>query len=151
MFPEPTPIQNARPEVRKPVKIKIPETWIVTRTREKISIEAKSWKEIEVQEGSGLETGVKSECYIYPEGTARPQQLSEGGLENGHDLSNLAKVSADVKLGGVPKPGTNYVVELVLTFFDTDIPAQHMWGPEGGKLYKANWNNTYKWVVPAQS
>ena len=148
MFPEPTPIQNGHPEKLKTVKIKIPDKWIVTRTAQNISIKVKSWKEIEVREGSGLETGVKSECYIYPEGTERPDQWAGGGYEGGDDLSDLAKVGANVKLGGIPKPGTIYVAELVLTLFETDIPAQHMWGPEAGKQYKVDWSESFKWVVP---
>jgi hypothetical protein len=40
-----------------------------------------------------------------------------------------------------------YVVEMDLTVFETDIPPQHMWHPQGSKNYKVLWQRTLRQTV----
>ena len=94
--------------------------------------------------GTNMVTGVESEFYVYPEGEPRP---ANGGSGLGGTDFNLGTIFWHTKLDGIPLPGRKYVVESELAVFETDIPGQHMWSPQGSKNYKVLWQRTLKQTV----
>ena len=47
----------------------------------------------------------------------------------------------------IPSREERYSVEYKITMFETDVPSQHMWLPQGGKHYKVLWSHTFKELV----
>ena len=88
--------------------------------------------------------GVQHELFVYSEGDARPPGGSGYGL-SGLDF-NLGTSILNMKHEGIPMPGKNYVVEMDLALFETDIPPQHMWSPYS-KNYKILWKRTLRLTV----
>ncbi|HWB59573.1 MAG TPA: hypothetical protein VG733_08775 [Chthoniobacteraceae bacterium] len=153
-YPEPTPIRNADPSVTTPVAIKVATRLKVTGKGKSLVVEADTHDALEtikIAVGRNMVTGLDTEYFVYPEGQARPRQSAGSTLEGVTDFDKLGNelgVSLAQTADGKPTvKGTKYVVEIVMTIFQTDEPPQHMWGPEGGKLYKVLWTRTLKQVV----
>jgi hypothetical protein len=98
--------------------------------------------------------GMETDLRVYAVGDPRPAHAGRIGLSSRVNLCN-----ADEKDGyensseilnrsqeGIPELGKRYVVEIVVTVFETDIPAQHMWTPAASKKYKVLWSGTLKTV-----
>jgi hypothetical protein len=123
----------------------VPTKLTIERTSDVISItvDRDSFEPAEITVGSRMLTGVQRELYIYRVGEPRPAR-SRLGL-GGPDF-NIGTDFVNAKLNGIPVPGESYVVEIDLAIFETDIPAQHFWSPEGGK-YMVLWTRTLSQVV----
>jgi hypothetical protein len=98
--------------------------------------------------GKKMTIGMKDDFRIYVEGHARPPGgiLSLSGMKeqdppivlSDPNFLNSRETLTSVH-DGIPAAGKRYVVEHDIILFETDLPAQHFWGPEGGKLYKVLW------------
>jgi hypothetical protein len=150
-FPILPPITNANPSIRLPFLIHVPtelkiERTTVERTTDMLSVEINrsSLEATNLMVGTNMVTGVESILYIYPEGEPRP---ANGGYGLGGTDFNLGTIFRHTKQEGIPLPGKKYVVELDLIVFETDIPSQHMWRPQGSKIYKVLWRRTLKQTV----
>jgi hypothetical protein len=87
--------------------------------------------------GTNMVTGVQSRLFVYPVGEPRPANYSDG-LEGGGFVFGTGTIFLHTKPDGIPQKGKNYVVELELSAFETDIPPQHDWSPHS-KNYKVLW------------
>ena len=94
--------------------------------------------------GSNMVTGVENTFYVYPEGEPRPPN---GGYGLGGTDFNLGTSFLYTKENGIPSPGKKYIVEMGLKVFETDIPPQHEWQPQGSKNYKVLWQRTLRQTV----
>lgn len=144
-FPRLPPIAEADPSIRQPLLLHVPTKLTIERTTDMLSLEIdRSSLEItNLTVGTNMVTGVQNEFYIYPEGEPRP---ANGGQGLGGIDFNLGKQFWHTKPEGIPLPGKKYVVEVDLIVFETDIPPQHMWSPQG-KNYKVLWQRTLKQTV----
>ncbi len=151
-FPAPTPIGEADPTVRVEQSFRVPTRMVTTRTAHRIGIglDAKSLEEVKLKVGAKMVTGAAAKEWVYPLGEERPKpqggSLGYGLLLGGVDGLCSGTTYRDAVMGGIPVPGIKYVVEIEISIFETDIPAQHMWMPEGPK-YKVLWTRTLKQVV----
>jgi hypothetical protein len=152
-FPEPTPSRDANPNVRQDSTAGVPEKLLLTRTADTLSIttDPASIKVETIKVGSKMFTGVESRLYVYPVGEKRPAEPRSFGYTGGstgfaRDF-NPGTSSLNLKQSGIPQPGIKYVVEMEIDFFETDIPAQHMWSPRGGEKYKVLLTKTLKQIV----
>jgi HEAT repeat protein len=145
-FPILPPITNANPSIRLPLLLHVPTKLKIERTTDMLSVEIdhSSLEATNLMVGTNMMTGVQSESYVFPEGQPRP---ANGGYALGGVDFNLGKSSWHTKQEGIPLPGKKYVVELDLTVFETDVPPQHMWQPQGSKNYKVLWQRTLKQTV----
>jgi hypothetical protein len=151
------PIANANPSIRCPISIHVPTKLKIERTTRTLALEidTNSFEATNITVGTNMIIGVWSTCSVHladdPFWAAlgRPMgQLSDRmgwGLCAGTDF-NLGKISWNKKGDGVPLSGKKYVVEAVLTVFETDIPPQLTWSPWRGK-YKVLWRQTLKQTV----
>lgn len=140
-FPILPPITNANPLIRLPFIIHVPARLKIERTTDMLSVEIdrSSFEATNLMVGLNMVTGVESKFYVYPEGELRP---ANGGYGLGGTDFNLGTSFWHTKQQGIPLPGKKYVVELDLIVFETDIPPQHMWSPQGSKNYKILWQRT---------
>jgi hypothetical protein len=60
---------------------------------------------------------------------------------------NLGTSLLHTRPDGIPLPGKKYIVEVDLAVFETDVPPQHAWQPQGSKNYKVLWQRTLKQTV----
>jgi len=140
------PITNANPSIRVPLLIHVPTKLKVKRVSDTLSVEIdkSSLEASNLMVGTNMVTGVQSKEYVFPEGEPRP---ANGRYGLGGTDFNLGKSFWHTKQEGIPLPGKNYVVEVDLTVFETDVPPQHTWQPQGSKNYKVLWQRTLKQTV----
>jgi len=144
-FPIPPPITNANPSIRVPLLVHVPTKLKVERTTDMLSVEVDrtSIEATNLMVGTNMVTGVHSKLYVYPEGESRPAN----GRYGWGTSFNLGTSLLHTRPDGIPLPGKKYVVEVDLTVFETDLPPQHMWQPQGSKNYKALRQRTLKQTV----
>jgi hypothetical protein len=141
-FPVLPPIADADPSVRHEVTVGVPTGLKVERTADTLSItvDRDSLETTRIMVGTNMVIGVRSELFVYSEGETRPTQGRSYG--RGGDF-NLGTSILHTKEGDIPMPGTNYVIEMDLAIFETDIPPQHRWSPQS-KNYRILWERTLK-------
>jgi hypothetical protein len=152
-FPAPTPSRDANPNVRQDATAGVPEKLLLTRTADTLSIttDPAAIKLETIKVGSKMFTGVENRLYVYPVGEKRPAEprsfgYTGGGTGFAKDFT-LGTSILNLKQNGIPQPGTKYIVEMEIDFFETEIPAQHMWSPRGGEKYKVLFTKTLKQIV----
>ena len=145
-FPLRPPIANADASIRYPVSVRVPTRLKILRTADTLAVETdtNSFESVIITVGTNMVTGVQSELFVYMEGEAKPAN-GGWGLASGL-FFNLGVSYWHSHPDGIPLPGKKYIVETELTAFETDVPAQHMWDPQGGK-YRALWRGTLKQTV----
>lgn len=138
-FPSYPPIRDANPQVREKRKFQVPARLIVMRSEDRIavSVDMKSLNEIELEVGYKMVVGFKRQLFVVSQGK---RELWGGGLGGS---ANIGTSYLNRKLDGIPQQGQDYVIEVRFIIFETDIPTQHMWSPEGGK-YRELWLKTIK-------
>ncbi len=147
-FPLLPPIADANPSIPLPLRVQVPARLKVERRIDMLSVEIdnqSSFEATNLMVGTNMVTGVRSELYIYPAGELRPSKWLNSGL-GGTDF-NLGTSFFHTSQDGFPLPGKKYVVELDLIVFETDIPPQHEWRPQGSKNFKVLWQRTLKQTV----
>ncbi len=94
--------------------------------------------------GQKMVTGMMREDTFYQNAIAHPAgtSLQGGGLEF-DSTTNAFTLKPEL----VPEPGQEFIFEHRVTFFETDIPTQHMWSPQSGKHYRVLWTQTFKHMV----
>jgi hypothetical protein len=154
IFPNLPPIADADPSVRHKVVVCLADKLRVTRTDRILSIEADmaSVQEVPVTAGKNMVMGIKTELPVYAVGSPRPDRAGSIGLSsrlNFCDIEQKARsgIATDIvnrNQGGIPENGKKYIVEKKMTIFETDIPSQHLWQPQGSKKYRELWSGTLK-------
>jgi hypothetical protein len=140
------PITNANPAIRLPLLVHVPTKLKIERASDTLSVEIdrSSLEATNLMVGTNMVTGVESKVYVYPDGEPRS---ANGGYGLGGIDFNLGTRFWHTKPDGIPLPGKKYVIEVELTVFETDIPGQHDWSPQGSNNYKILWRRTLKQVV----
>ena len=140
------PITNANPSIRHPIFIRVPTKLKIETASDTLSetIDTNSFESTNLMVGTNMVTGVEGKIYVYPKGESRPANGGDS-LSSGLDF-NLGVRYWHTKQDGIPLPGKKYVVEIDLAIFETDIPPQHDWEPNG-KNYKVLWRRTLKQTV----
>jgi hypothetical protein len=103
-----------------------------------VELERNSFKPVKLMIDEGMVTGFKSELRIYPKGKSRPASEDSMELTDG----NLAFDVDVLHARDFPVPDKQYIVEVALTFFETDVHSGHMWQPWDSKKYKVLWRRT---------
>jgi len=146
-FPILPSITNANPAVRNPISVHVPTQIRIERTSDMLSvtIDTNRLESTNLMVGTNMVIGFRGWEFVYPVGEPRPANDRErlaGGLAFGSATSFY-----HAKPDGIPQAGRNYVVEMELEVFETDIPPQHHWRPQGSKNYKVLWQRTLKQTV----
>jgi hypothetical protein len=103
-----------------------------------VKVDQDSLESIKVTTDEGMVNGIKSELRVYPAGESRPPVPDRWGLKSGTDF-DLGADRLNAKDPGFPVPRRKYVIEVVVTLFETDIQPHHMWRPLESKKYKVLW------------
>jgi len=102
----------------------------------KVKVDRDSLGPVKLTIGQGMVVGYKSGLRVYPAGKSRPPRAQRSGVTEGTDFD-----SGDDFLNAgernFPVPNKKYIVEMALTFFETDVQPRHMWQPWASKKYKA--------------
>lgn len=138
-------IADANPAIRHAVQVQVP-------VRLHASYYSGQYIEIETDElgltnltvGTNMATGTEYRTEVFQGG----RLLNLGGclLQNGfanggyHEYWSLNSANS-------LKPDENVAVEIKMTMFETDEPAQHMWSPPSGKKYQVLYEQTFKLAV----
>jgi hypothetical protein len=98
--------------------------------------------------------GVKSELRVYAKGNPRPDRPDSieytGIRESGGSVLNAGLLNGKAFLNrapdGIPAQAKNYIVEMDVSLFETDIPPRHMWMPENRGKYRVLWKRKLKTI-----
>ena len=140
-------IAAADPAIRHPVPLTAPARLLIHRLAGSLTVAAdtNSFTTTNLTVGTNMAIGTQSEWFIYPVGTPRPDH---GDMElTGRFDFSISPPQWSAVSDHPPLPGKKYVVELALTAFETDIPAQHMWRPNAGSHYRVLWQRTLKQTI----
>ncbi len=140
LFPAIPPIAEANPAIRHVVVARVPALMRVERHGDSFAIAFPTLQTTNVSVGYKMVTGILREESVCWGGKAYPLGIS---TEDGFNCSagtNTLAVSRDK----LPEPGQEFAFEHRVTLFETDLPAQHMWSPQGGKFYKILWTCTFR-------
>ena len=149
-FPQATPIKEADPSIRHNETIQLPtklyfgpldaetektlkEDGQIAGDYVKLALVENSAKPAEITVGSKMIVGVRTKEYIYLDGEPRPTEPYSMGYSG---VENLTHGAGFLHRDAVPIPGKTYkyVLEEIIEVFETNMPAQHMWSPEGNKF-----------------
>lgn len=140
-FPILPPIATADPSIRTEREFRLPSGLEVKRTAEQMSLTLDGVIPVKVKVGKDMVTGLKQEMRVYREGKIVLSGYSS--LQSGPATDPGLDLVLNRRIDKIPQAGEKYEVEIVLTLFETDIPAQHLWTPENGK-YKVLWTKSLK-------
>jgi hypothetical protein len=141
-FPVLPPIPNADPSARRPQEFRLPTRLQVRRTDDQmaVGVDADSLKPVKLDVGANMVTGLKHELFVY-----RGDKLvlsGYAGLQGGGTAyPSIGTGLLHRRTDKVPQPGARYTVKVRLSLFETDVPPQHLWAPEGGQ-YRVLWSRT---------
>jgi len=141
-FPKAIPaIADADPSTRHPDSIRMPAKYDAVRKGDRIIYTPVEFEEIKLTVGKNMATGHSEETKI-----RRGSKSRDLGLSMSSGLN--WQPSAGMLLNDQGKwPQGAFTVEYTITFFETDMPAQHMWSPQEGKNYKVLWTRTYRMPI----
>ncbi len=144
------PMADANPALRHPIALAVPKRLLIHRTADifAVVVDTNSFISTNLTVGTNMAFGTQYEWYIYPAGTTRPAH-GEMGLTGSFSfpISPMQWSAASDYLSPAGKKYKTYRVELALTAFETDIPAQHMWSPAAGSRYQVLWQWTLKQTI----
>jgi hypothetical protein len=150
LFPAYSPTPDADPSVRHAVLVPMPIRLSVERTSDRLSVgfDQASARKVKIAVGKRMSIGVKYEMRVYARGDVRPRSPGGVGYASIREPITTSEIAFlnggrtflnSVDHGGIPARGKQYVVEDDMSIFETDIPPQHMWSPEGSRNYRVLW------------
>ena len=95
----------------------------------------------QVAADAGMVLGVETQTRVFPKGRMQ-EALERHAVGRGADLAAGATTWI-AKKDGIPEPGTEYVVEMQIVLFETDVPASNTWDPHAGN-FKSLWTRTLR-------
>lgn len=120
--------------IRIPTKLRIER---ITPGEVDVQIDKHSFELVQVTIDQRMWVGSKSELRVYPAGKSRPALSHDGyGFTSGTNF-DFGTAILNARDSSFPVPNKKYIIEVMLTFFETDIQPGHLWQPEGTKKYKA--------------
>lgn len=127
---------------RKPVKFEIPTKLGVTRSHDKVTISARpdSTESVWLSIDPAMSTGMRTEVRVYASNAPRPAQPDGIELKSGTDFASIGEEMLNREDHDFPTPGKEFVIEMDLSIFETEVPPQHMWNPMMGSNYKTIWH-----------
>lgn len=131
------PIEDVDPSIRHPVAIFLPTVMRASRQGSSLVVRF-STVGTHLMVGHKMVTGItcsttaRQGAMEYPMGTS---------VSSGVDLF----ASPEFKQGSsnLPSRSTKLLLEYHVEVFETDMPVDHMWMPEGGRHYRILWTHTF--------
>jgi len=134
------PIAEADPSRRSLVSAQVPSIMQVMRDGDFLTVRFPTIQATNLMVGHKMVTGIMREESIDFGGKAYPLGMSLQGGAAVAASTNTITLPRDK----LPPPGQEFTFEHRVTVFETDLPAQHMWSPQSGKLYKVLWTRTFR-------
>jgi hypothetical protein len=126
----------------------------VERTPDRLSVgfDTESPRIVKLTVGRNMTPGVKYEMRVFARGGARPVDpgaVGYAGIREPVGPSDLSFLSGRAFLnstqGGIPAAGKRYIIEVDVSIFETNVPAQHFWSPVS-RRYRVLWAETLETV-----
>jgi hypothetical protein len=136
-------------EGQKPVKFEIPKKLSVTRSADKVTISARpdSTESIWLSIDPAMSTGMRTEVRVYTSNAPRPAQPDSIELKSGTDFAGIGEEVLNREDHDFPTPGKEFVIEMDLSIFETEVPPQHKWNPMMGSNYKTIWHGVITQMI----
>lgn len=137
------PIADADPSRRVPRDFDVPGRLRIERAPERISIKVDqdSLERPTLKVGENMVTGFNSTIRVLRDG--EPILSDFRGITSG-TRANLGTSIINRSLDNIPQPSEKYLVEMDVEIFETDIPPQHIWAPNGSDKYRVLWTRTLR-------
>lgn len=131
----------------KPVAVELSTKLDLRRATDSLSvaIEQSSLRTTNLVLGSNMFAGIECKFFVYPKGESRPLDWS---IRTGPGRVELGTHHFNRERDGLPLQGTEYLAEVDVILFETDIPPQRQWSPESGADYRVLSRETLKASVP---
>ena len=142
-FPVIPAIADANPAERYPISVRVPSRLQVARSGDSLTVAVADFQTVKLTLGHNMVTGMQCEKRIHNGSALLPLGTT---LQSGFIFEPLKEVFTR-EGDKVPGRDEKYSVEYKITMFETDVPSQHMWLPQGGKHYKVLWSHTFKEMV----
>jgi len=139
-FPQYGPVAGADPDVTHGVDLDLPTQLI--QSGGEVRVDPSTLQTVKLAVGEKMLLGLQSEWRVYGAGKPRPERAGVMGLSGSVNREAFANES----LGSSEGVAKGRTVECILSVFETDIPPQHMWMPEGPE-YKVLWSKTLRMTV----
>jgi hypothetical protein len=140
-------VENADPSARHEVTVQVPAKFTVERKPDLMIVTADLTdpKPEKMTVGENMVTGMEYRFVAYPKGDPAPAKEDGFAMTSRVDFVG-ANHLFNQRFGGVPEEGKAYTVEMRWKIFETDIPPQHHWAPQG-KKYKVLLDGTITQTV----
>jgi hypothetical protein len=134
---------GARPSPAAEITIRVPAALRLARSLDTLTVafDPAARAPLVVVVRPGALVGIETTTFVYPVASTRPSARRRA-VAVGEDLDRAAP-AWDTQTDGLPLPGIRYVVEMEVTFFETDVPPRQGWDPHAGR-YKALWSRTLR-------
>lgn len=142
--PQSPPVPGADPTVRHALTIQVPTKLKIERNGDtlEVSVDQTATESADIDVGLNMLLGVRDEYHWKFAGDTQPQGGSKGYVGGASD-------SVSFTLGTIRQkfiPGKKYVIEVVVSVFETDLPPKFLWFPEAGH-FKVLWSRTLTQTV----
>jgi hypothetical protein len=84
---------------------------------------------------------------FYASNAPRPAQPDGMELKSGTDFASIGEEMLNREDHDFPTLGKEFVFEMDLSIFETEVPPQHMWNPMIGSNYKTIWHGVIRQIV----
>jgi len=125
------------------LSLRVPAALMIERAMDTLSvaIDPATLGLTQVAADAGMVLGVETQTRVFPKGRQQ-DALERRAVARGADLAAGATTWI-AKKDGIPEPGTEYVVEMRIVLFETDVPASNAWDPHAGN-FKSLWTRTLR-------
>ena len=134
------PNADANPADRHPISVRVPSRFQVAKSGDSLAVAVVDFQTVKLTLGHNMVTGMQCEKSIHNGSALMPLGTT---LQSGFIFEPLKEVFTR-EGDKIPGRDEKYSVEYKITMFETDVPSQHMWFPQGGKHYKVLWSHTFK-------
>ena len=142
-FPVIPAIADANPADRHPISVRVPSRVQVAQSGDSLTLTVADFQTVKLTLGHNMVAGMQCEKSIHNGSALLPLGTT---LQNSLIFEPLKEVFTR-EGDKIPGRDEKYSVEYKITMFETDVPSQHMWFPQGGKHYKVLWSHTFKELV----
>lgn len=149
-----SPIEDADPAIRHMETIQVPTKLVFMQMEGQLmaGVDKEGFKPVEISVGLKMILGTRYNIIAYPVTQPRPAKKDNNGE---YMMSGVAKnamihwihpISHMLPSESNAVSGEQYNVEMHMEVFETSLPPQHMWMPEG-RQFKVLFSQTIKGIV----
>ena len=149
-----SPIEDADPAIRHNETIQVPTRLVFVQWESQLmaGVDKEGFKPVEVSVGLKMILGTRYNVIVYPVTEPRPAKKDNNGeymmsgVNKGTMMHWIHPISSMLPSESNAVSGRQYNVELNMEVFETNLPPQHMWMPQGHE-FKVLFSQTIKGII----